>query len=164
MTHIVKENIHIDSISVSERLLALRKEKLRLDQRTFAGLVGISQSVLSKWERGEYRPPPLALMKIGDISVDDKHWWYEQAGPEFAARLKAAEEESSSTEYVPSAGGTLNRDLLVYVIEALDLELKKRKRQLPIQKYAELVVLFYEFCQESGRRDSSIVGRLLKIA
>lgn len=55
-------------------------------------------------------------------------------------------------------------DLAIFVIETIDGELKKRGRRLPVRKYAEMVVLFYEFCQRTGQRDSEMVGRLLKIA
>ena len=163
MTQAVKKNIHFDSDPVHERLLALREKVLGLDQRAFAKLIGRSQSVLSKWERGDYRPSALVLMKIGDLSGDDQLWWYRQAGPQFAARLEAEiasrELPSRSTEPAP-----LDRDLLIYVMEALDIELKKRGKPLSPRKHAELVALFYEYCQETGKRDSSIVARMVRIA
>lgn len=55
-------------------------------------------------------------------------------------------------------------DLLAFVIETVDAELRKRERTLAIEKFAQMVVLFYEFCRSTGRRDSDMVERFLKIA
>jgi transcriptional regulator with XRE-family HTH domain len=163
MTQTVKRNIHFDSALIHERLRAIREDRLRLDQRTFASLVGISQPVLSKWERGKYRPPPLALMKIGDISVEDRQWWYEQAGAKFAARLKAEGKPPARRERTEDLSA-LDHKLLADVMETFDRELKRRKQHIPIRKLAELVAALYEHCKEEGRCDESMAKTLLKIA
>ncbi len=57
-----------------------------------------------------------------------------------------------------------DRELLTFVIQTVNHELKKRERQLPDRKYATLVALFYELCQQTGKRDSAMMGELLKQA
>ncbi len=149
---------------------------MNTDQRSFAKLLGVSQPVLSKWERGEYRPSALALMKIGDISGEDRLWWYEQAGPEFAERLKSL--GAMNLRAKPYGGAlpkemrlrgleaspTLDRELLTQVMEAIDKELKRKKLKLPVNKYAELVAVLYEHCAELGAFDAAVAKTLLKLA
>jgi SOS-response transcriptional repressor LexA len=84
----VKRNIHIESNSLASRLRGLRKVTYKMDQRSFAKELGVSQPVLSKWERGEYKPPPMALAAIARKDYENASWWCEQAGPQFAESLK----------------------------------------------------------------------------
>jgi DNA-binding transcriptional regulator YiaG len=152
MTQDVKQKIQHDSGSVHARLLTLRESRLCIDQRTFAGLVGISQSVLSKWERGKYRPPALALMKIGDISAEDRLWWYEQAGPKFAEKLKAAQaKEGKGTDPV----------LLLEVVEAVQAAIDKVKQALPRMKQMEIVAKVYDYWRGKGQHDPLYVAELV---
>lgn len=64
------------------------------------------------------------------------------------------------------SGATLDLELLRFVIETIDSELRKRKLRLPSDKFAEAVVLSYEYLhgneQRDSGRDSEMVGRLLK--
>lgn len=149
---------------IAARVKELREGKLRLNQKEFAQIVGVKQPIVSQWESAKYRPSPFALMKMGDLAQDDKLWWYEQAGPEHAKRLKEEKNGSSVIEMPSERQTTLDKNLLIFVVETVDKELRRRKLKLPSSKYAELVALFYELCQQTGRRDATIVSRLLMIA
>jgi SOS-response transcriptional repressor LexA len=64
----------------AERIIAARK-KLGMNQTDFAGALDVTQSNVSKWERGEYRPSPDVLVKIaGMVSGTDKFFFWEEAG------------------------------------------------------------------------------------
>lgn len=68
--------------------------KMGCDQARFAGLIGVSQAIVSQWEVGRYRPSPMALLALSRIGADDRTWWIEQAGPEYlenAALLDAVQ-------------------------------------------------------------------------
>lgn len=157
MTHTVKRKINPDSDSIPERLYALREGRLGLTQRKFARALGISQSVLSKWERGDYRPPPMALMKIGDISGGDSAWWYAQADPELA---KAAAPQPKP----PASPEGLDFDTLVFVVGAIQGGLRKRGIELPDAKFAELIALCYDFCCKTNSRSADTIERFLRVA
>jgi SOS-response transcriptional repressor LexA len=73
--------------SISARIKALRK-RIGLDQTALARDIGVEQSTISEWENAKYPPSPMALMALGRLDYDNAAWWYEQAGPRFAERLK----------------------------------------------------------------------------
>ncbi len=98
MNMAVKRKMQNDSRFLGERLRELRTAKLSMDQRDFAKLIGISQSVLSKWESGKYSPPKMALMKIGDVPGADRAWWYKQAGSVIIPRESWAQAMRKATE------------------------------------------------------------------
>jgi SOS-response transcriptional repressor LexA len=64
----------------AERISTARK-KACMNQTEFAAALGVTQSNVSKWERGEYRPAPDALVKIAGIAQGtDKFFFWEEAG------------------------------------------------------------------------------------
>lgn len=59
---------------LSQRIIDLRWRRARLSQRAFAEKAGLTQSYLSKVERGARTPSPEALGRIADalgITVDE---------------------------------------------------------------------------------------------
>lgn len=159
MTEQVNNKIRFDSDFLPERLYALREGKLGLSQKAFADLIGISQSVLSKWERGIHPPPPAALMRIGDVSKGDREWWYRKAGPEHGKRLQASDLASRIQGAL-----SWNRDLLVEVIEIVSAEALKRGKNLTTHQFATIVALTYEHYQRTGTREIDVVDRFLLVA
>ncbi len=158
----------IEPDSIPARIKALR-ERLQIDQTVLAQHIGVKPTSISEWESGKYRPSAMALMAIGRLDFNNEMWWYDQAGPEYADRLKTVrmfEEQQAKRRKPdePGASPAWDPDLLTFVIETMDAELKKRRKTLPVGKYAELIVLVYEYCHKLGQRDSDIVAKLLKIA
>jgi SOS-response transcriptional repressor LexA len=83
---------------IASRIRDLREQKLMLDQKEFANLVGVKQPIVSQWETAKHRPSSLALAKIGDISGDDKVWWYERAGRKFTEQIESGARTSLDRE------------------------------------------------------------------
>ncbi len=59
-----------------------------VDQTALGEDIGVSQGTVSEWESGEHPAPAMALMALGRLDYANTTWWYEQAGPKFAERLK----------------------------------------------------------------------------
>lgn len=134
--------------------------RLDLNQREFGELVGVPPNVVSEWEKGRYAPSATALIAIGHIDAEKSGCWYQRAGAKYAERLKKVCPSNAGS---PAEQG-IDKDLLTYVIEALHAELSIRGREVSSGTFAEIAVLFYDLCHEAGQRDSSLAGRLLKIA
>jgi transcriptional regulator with XRE-family HTH domain len=161
------------------RIRDLRK-RLGIDQRVLAEHLGVSQGTISEWENGDHKVPPIALMAIGRLDYDNTEWWYEQAGPKFVERLKltcviqkvraerARPEEqaapSKTVELKPTDPVPWDREIMVFAIETVDRELERRGLTLPIDKRAQMIVLFYELCNETKSQNLDLVERLLMIA
>jgi transcriptional regulator with XRE-family HTH domain len=137
---------------IGERIRAYR-ESLSLSQEKFASAFGGTKRAIQNNESGKTAPNSKLLRELARRGLN-VNWLLTGNGPMLFRDLTPKNEQIIQIDH----------DLVIYVIEALDAELKKRKRQLPIRKYAELVALFYELCQQTGQRDASIMGRLLKIA
>jgi hypothetical protein len=91
-------------------------------------------------------------MKIGDISAEDRLWWYEQAGPKFAEKLKAAQaKEGKGTDPV----------LLLEVVEAVQAAIDKVKQALPRMKQMEIVAKVYDYWRGKGQHDPLYVAELV---
>jgi hypothetical protein len=101
-------------------------------------------------------------MKIGDLSVVDRHWWYEQAGPKFAERL-SAEEESAAPQLQKEKKAT-DPELLAQVLEALNAAINRSRSILPTLKYAEIAASVYDEWLKPGKRDDKILNRLVNEA
>ena len=182
LSHDVRGRISVTDISVKEkigsritpdsipaRIRALR-QRLGMDQTVLAQHIGVKPTSVSEWESGKYRPSAMALVAIGHLDLNNEMWWFEQAGPEYADRLKTVqlvEDAQAKRRKLGESGASpppWDPELLTFVIETMDAELTKRRKTLPIGKYAELIILVYEYCHKLGKRDSDIVAKLLKIA
>ncbi len=166
----VKKNFGDRSVpdSIPARIKALR-ERLGMDQTVLAQHIGVKPTSVSEWESGRYRPSAMALMAIGHLDFNNEMWWYEQAGPEYADRMRTVQlvkqaQAKRAAAADANSGPSWDPELLRFVVETIDAELVKRRKKLPSPKYAELIVLIYEYCQKLGQRDTDIVLRLLKIA
>lgn len=151
---------------VPDKIRELR-QRLGINQKVLAEHLGVGQNTISDWENGLYEPSPMALMAIGRVDIGNELWWYEQAGPQYADRFKTvqavyrlraerAAKEAQKCSWDP--------EFMKSLIEAVDIELKKRKKRLPIDKYAELIVIFYEHFYETRKWDSAFAEPLLRIA
>jgi transcriptional regulator with XRE-family HTH domain len=177
----VKQKIdgRFSSDSIPMRIKDLRK-RLEIDQKVLAEHLGVSQGTISEWENGDHTVPPMALMAIGRMDYENTEWWYEKAGPRFVERLKLTRviqkvraerarpveqtDQSRPVEMKPPSPVPWDREVMAFAIETVDQELKKRGRTLPIDKYAQMIVLFYELCHETKSQDPDMVERLLMIA
>jgi len=52
-----------DSMTINERITALRKER-KWPRITVARLVGVSEQSIINWERGEYRPSERSIRAL----------------------------------------------------------------------------------------------------
>ena len=50
------------------------------DQSEFAELLGVSQAIISQWEKARYLPSNMAIMAIGNLDAHGREWWYKRAG------------------------------------------------------------------------------------
>ncbi len=55
-------------INTPQEIKDLRKS-LGLTQEQFAWKIGVTSTVISRWERGESRPSPLAQKAINDLKL-----------------------------------------------------------------------------------------------
>jgi DNA-binding transcriptional regulator YiaG len=151
-----------DQIAV--RIRELRK-RLQIDQAVFAEHLGVSQGTVSEWEKGDHPPQPMALMAIGRLDFNNAMWWYEQAGPKFAERLKLQQlirdvREEQKGSAAPST--SLDQDLLAFAVERVDAALEKRRSKLPRDKYAQAVAIFYDLCHETQSRNPAMLEPILR--
>jgi len=172
----VKKKIdgRFSSDSIPMRIKDLRK-RLGVDQKALAEDLGVSQGTISEWESGDHTVPPIALMAIGRMDYDNTEWWYEQAGPRFAERLKLTRviqevraerlrvAEQTGQSQTAAMDVSWDPELLAWVIETIEAGLKGRARPDP-DKYASAVIACYEVSHRAGARDAAMVSSILKVA
>jgi len=176
----------------AEHLAQLRRQ-LGLKQEEFAELIRVDQSTVSNWETGKAKPGRHTYIQLTELATGDLRGLlahdggmgytekplYAQSGYTDANRiyhdlrqpdnesivaLKSPNPQRRVPNNRPEDNLPWNSELMIFAIETVTDELKKRKRKLSSRKHAELTVLFYEFCQRSGSRDVGMLGRLLMIA
>lgn len=145
------------------------RDRLGISQTVLSEHLGTRPNTISDWEKGLYVPSAMALMAISRLDEKNEEWWYEQAGPQFLERLRTvreAQKRRHEREDAERERGKIGWDpqLLKDIIWAADHELKKRKKQLPPEKFAELVTLFYEHFYNTKKWDSDFAEPLLRIA
>ena len=170
---------------LAQKIRKLRESRSE-SQTQFASVLGTLPSAVSKWEAGRNRPNPEIFVRLARISEGQtKRYFLDQAGIGFKEegsvdfqqehwtrrlreRAVLVPNTSESKGYPLSqndrAVTPLDPELLVFVIETIDKELKQRGKKLPSRKYAELVAICYDFCHKTGQRDSETIERFLKIA
>jgi DNA-binding transcriptional regulator YiaG len=188
----VKEKIghRLTPKEVGARIKALR-ESLMLDQKGLAEWIGAKQNTVSEWEKGEYKPSAMALIALGNMARVDRGWWFEQAGPEYAARRRrpyaqqnymdaervlhdlsesdpvtsAYEKELGGVELIgrPVPASSLDQELLAFAIETVRVNLKNRKVKLRNdEEYAQAVAIFYDLCHETRTRNPAMLEPVLR--
>jgi transcriptional regulator with XRE-family HTH domain len=136
-----------------------------MKQVAFAEFLGISQGTLSEWESGTQEPSPLALAALGRMDYENATWWYEQAGPRFAERLKLQGViREVRAEIKEAREERVDPDLLAWILQALDSASNLIGVVLPLKKYARIVAAVYDECQESGERDAAMVEQAVRAA
>jgi transcriptional regulator with XRE-family HTH domain len=170
----------------AQKLRALR-DKLGFRRQTeFAAALGTRQATVSRWLNGTARPLPEIFMRIAGLAQGaDRSFFMREAGiplndaGELDFGATPLRREISKGAIVPlnqhnkdrKAGHTSqpdvvvhwNPELLVFVVETLNGKLKERRLKLPDSKYAQAVVLCYEFCIRLGRRDAETVEKFLSM-
>jgi SOS-response transcriptional repressor LexA len=69
-----------DRDAVALKIKELRKAR-GWNQTELAEACGVTQALVSLWEKGQGRPGPSAMAKIAQLSVEpDRQWWIQQAG------------------------------------------------------------------------------------
>ncbi len=77
-------------LPVKDRIRSLRKAR-GWSQTEFAEAIGVTQSLVSLWERGDSRPTASALVKIAEFADDaQRALWVTEAG---LSRMAVAEDE-----------------------------------------------------------------------
>lgn len=144
---------------IAARIKELRRDRLGLRQGEFAREVGVGQPVVSLWETAENRPSTLALLKIGDLAGEDRLWWYAQAGPEHAAKLKA--EAAPVPMPAPVVPPVIDRELLAYVIQGLMRELAIRGNpKVAESDLAHAIARYYDECHYLGKRIDAMAAAM----
>ncbi|MDR5730587.1 MAG: helix-turn-helix transcriptional regulator [Terriglobia bacterium] len=159
---------------------------LGLSQIIFAKDLRVDQTTVSKWEGGKARPTPEALMRIaGMVQGEDRIFFLKEGGVPFddegtvdlALKPQIPEarrhgiilaSQNNQTErtgrmHRPGAIYSWNPDVLAFVIETLNREMRKRKKGLPDPKYAQAVILAYEHCDGQRDRVSESVRSVLRL-
>ena len=167
---------------LAQRIAELRKGLGRGTQIEFAQRLETDQGTVSKWETGAQRPSPEVLVRMASLADEvGALYFLEEAGlppafldgkkmlPELQSAARAVVARSiSDRAFKPVADKEKPRpwdpDLMVLVIETANKKLRQKGRKLPDSKYAQLLVLLYNFCSENGRVDSAMVEQILKIA
>lgn len=150
-----------------QRIFRLRKDVLNLDQEGFAQRLDVKQATVSRWESGEITPSRAVyreLARLAPPNSDIQRDLLIDGGFSHVTRRMRELNESELPDTKNTTVLRWDRELMVFVIAAVNKELRKRGRELSDEKYATLVALFYELCYQTGQRDSDIVEQLLKIA
>jgi transcriptional regulator with XRE-family HTH domain len=158
----IGDRLGADSIPL--RIEGARK-RLNLSQTQLAEELGIKPNTVSEWESGRYRPSAMALVALGRLDYDNAAWWYEQAGPKFAEKLKLQQVIRNVREAqkgFASQNTQVDQDLLAFALERVDAALRKRRARLPSEKYAQAVALFYDLCRETQSRNPAMLEAVLR--
>jgi len=168
------KNIEVDS-EVAKHIRQLRESR-KENQTAFARVLGVLPSNVSKWEMGKNCPQPRVFAQLANLAEGEARTFFqEQAGvlggtQEFPERQLTEQAKRSArmafafNTVEKKRGIAWNPELLALVIETVSRKLKQRGRTLSDARFAELCVLFYEFCSMRGTVDSDMVERLIKIA
>jgi transcriptional regulator with XRE-family HTH domain len=129
--------------------LRLYRESLATTQEKFAGMIGGTKRAIQNNEAGTTAPNSRLLRRLSELGLN-VNWLLTGNGPMLLAELARSE--------------NWDPELLVFVIETVSDNLRNMGRELPPNKFAQIVVLFYEDCHKSQSRNPVMVERLLKIA
>jgi transcriptional regulator with XRE-family HTH domain len=142
------------------------RESMGWERSELASKLGMKgKTAVSNWELGVNEPSKDAYRRLGKLAdFPANRWFFIKAGLSLSEieRLQPSSASQQPVEHHGNAG--LDRDLLVEIIVAVAEELKVRGKILSIEKQAELISLLYEYCVETGTRDSRMTARMVSIA
>ncbi|MEO2082918.1 MAG: helix-turn-helix transcriptional regulator [Desulfurobacteriaceae bacterium] len=119
---------------IGRRIKELRK-KLGLTQREFARRVGVIESLVRKWERGENDPTSKSLQAIAKEFNVNLHWLLTGEGEMFITRSK---EEIPKTEL-------LDREIIQKIFEVLEgFYQQGLLKDVPEEELMEVVKFVYK--------------------
>lgn len=139
----------------AERILRLRSE-LGLDQVGFAQRLNVNQGTVSRWETGEAAPGPHTYKLLAELASGDLR--------ELLLWDGGIQSGYADAGHLEGGAPAIDRGLLLFVVEIIEDELRKRRLKLSTKKYAEAVALSYDFCHKMKSRDADMVRRLLLVA
>ncbi|MCP3130047.1 helix-turn-helix domain-containing protein [Shewanella sp. KJ2020] len=136
-----------DNISIGGRLKQLRQEK-SLSQSSFSSLLGVSLQAYQNYERGD-RPitKDLIVVLMTEFGVEPS--W-----------LLSGEQALESHSSLPE----LNEELLQQIIEGIESLLSKKRKVLPIDKKAKIIVMLYKTASIQQNLDPETIRQLIEIA
>lgn len=140
------------AVEIGVRLRAFR-EREKFSQKGLATAVGGTLRGIQDNELGKSAPNSKVLRALAGRGLS-VNWLLTGDGPMLLA---------DSVSRTPQ-NAKIDQGILTHVIETLDEELKRRKQSRSSVKYAEMVGILYDYCQDTGQRDVSMAARLARIA
>jgi len=140
-------------VDISVRIKILRGD---LPQDAFARMIGVHKNTVGRWERSERAPDVIDLNNLLNAFPDISPAWL----------LTGEEPMKRGKPSTVSASASLDEQLLVGIIEAVDEYLDQVKGRLAPAKKAQLVATLYEMFSagEVKKVDKATVIRLVKLA
>lgn len=145
-------------------------------------LLVIGDCSINQWARDRELPPQTVHGWIDKDRVPRKggmetlvkatgipeQWWLHGDEPPPATAYKnypvSNAQKLTIKSYNHSQSSLIDTEILAYVIETIELTLDKRKQTLDAVRKAALIQLLYDYCIETGKRDTATVERFLKLA
>jgi transcriptional regulator with XRE-family HTH domain len=137
---------------IGVRLRAFRESE-SFSQKGLAVAVGGTLRGIQDNESGKSAPNSKVLKALAGRGLN-VNWLLTGSGPMLLADLVSRTLQNAK----------IDQGILTHVIETLDEELKRRKQSRSSVKYAEMVGILYDYCQETGQKDNLMAARLAKIA
>jgi transcriptional regulator with XRE-family HTH domain len=133
--------------------IRLFRESLGYTQGKLASEAKGTKRAFQDNEMGKTAPNSKALHGLLQLGMN-LNWLLSGEGPMLLSEVE-------KQKYTPN---TLDQGLLVFVVDAINKAVKDSGRTITTEKYAEAAAIFYDFCQATNRRDSSMVERLIDLA
>jgi len=140
-----------DMAEIGTRMRAARAA-LGLSQEGLANAVGGSKRGIQNNEALKSVPGGEVICGLIALGINS-NWLLSGAGPMLLADLQAPAAQASA----------IDTETLAYVIEAVEEALESRHKTLAAQRKAALIQLIYDYCMDTGRRETGTVDRFLKL-
>jgi transcriptional regulator with XRE-family HTH domain len=138
-------------MALSERLKEARGA-LGLKQDEMAEQSGVSGRAYQGYEGGRSVPGGEAIEGFVRAGIN-ANWLLTGEGPMLLADLQAVSAPVSAVDV----------EVLAYVIEEIERVLQTRRLTLVPAKKAALIQIIYDYCVDTGKRESGTVERFLKL-
>lgn len=140
-----------NSLEIGARMRAARAA-LELSQEGLANAVGGSKRGIQNNEALKSVPGGEVICGLVTLGIN-ANWLLTGEGTMLLADLQAPAAQASA----------IDTETLAYVIEAVEGALESRHKTLAAQRKAALIQLIYDYCMDTGRRESGTVDRFLKL-